>query len=110
MRTRRHRHRHSAKRTAAGWRRELSHGPRRARNAGCAGPQFPRHVHLQAWYPLTGRWPGFQDARVTIDPAGTFAAKLLIDGARTDGEPPLTELRGRFLTARGLVATAVTVP
>ena len=64
----------------------------------------------KAWYPLTGRWLGFEDARLTIDPAGTFAAKLLIDGARTDGEPPLTELRGRFLVARGLVATAVTVP
>ncbi len=64
----------------------------------------------KAWYPLTGRWLGFEDAGVTIDPAATFAAKLLIDGGRTDGEPPLTDLRGRFLVARGLVATAVTVP
>ena len=64
----------------------------------------------KAWYPLTGRWLGFEDVRLAIDPAGAFAAKLLIDGARTDGEPPLTELHGRFLAARGLVATAVTVP
>jgi len=64
----------------------------------------------KAWYPLTGRWLGFEDARLTIDPTGTFAAKLLVDGARTDGEPLLTELCGRFLVARGLVATAVTVP
>jgi 4'-phosphopantetheinyl transferase EntD len=64
----------------------------------------------KAWYPLTGRWLGFEDACLTIDPAGTFAAKLLIDGARTDGGPPLTELRGRFLVAHGLVATTVTVP
>jgi 4'-phosphopantetheinyl transferase EntD len=65
----------------------------------------------KAWYPLTGRWLGFEDARLTIDPtAGTFAAKLLADGARKDGEPPLTELRGRFLVARGLIATAVTMP
>jgi 4'-phosphopantetheinyl transferase EntD len=64
----------------------------------------------KAWYPLTGRWLGFEDARVTIDPSGTFAAKLLIDGTRMDGELPLTELHGRFLVARGLVATAVTVP
>ncbi len=64
----------------------------------------------KAWYPLTGRWLGFEYARLTIDPAGTFAAKLLIDGARMDGEPPLTQMRGRFLVARGLVATAVTVP
>lgn len=64
----------------------------------------------KAWYPLTGRWLGFEDARVTIDPSGTFAAELLIDGTRTDGEPPLTKLRGRFLVARGLVSTAVTEP
>jgi 4'-phosphopantetheinyl transferase EntD len=64
----------------------------------------------KAWYPLTGRQLGFEDARLAIDPAGTFAAKLLVDGARTDGEPPLVELRGRFVVAHGLVATAVTVP
>jgi 4'-phosphopantetheinyl transferase EntD len=64
----------------------------------------------KAWYPLTSRWLGFEDARLTIDPAGTFAARLLIDGARTDGGPPLTELRGRFLVAHGLIATAVAVP
>jgi 4'-phosphopantetheinyl transferase EntD len=64
----------------------------------------------KAWYPLTSRWLGFEDARLTIDPAGTFAARLLIDGARTDGGPPLTELRGRFLVAHGLIAPAVAVP
>jgi 4'-phosphopantetheinyl transferase EntD len=64
----------------------------------------------KAWYPLTGRWLGFEDASLTIDAAGTFAAKLLVNGARRDGGPPLTELRGRFLVAHGLIATAVTVP
>ncbi len=64
----------------------------------------------KAWYPLTGRWLGFEDTCLTIDPAGAFAATLLIDGARTDRGPPLTELQGRFLIARGLIATAVTVP
>jgi 4'-phosphopantetheinyl transferase EntD len=64
----------------------------------------------KAWYPLTDRWLGFEDARLTIDPAGTFAATLLIDGARTDGGPPLTILRGRFLVAHGLIATVVAVP
>jgi 4'-phosphopantetheinyl transferase EntD len=66
---------------------------------------------FKAWYPLTGRWLGFEDACLSIDvAAGTFAARLLIDGTRTDGAPPLTELNGRFLVARGLIATAVTVP
>ena len=64
----------------------------------------------KAWYPLTGRQLGFEDARLAIDPAGTFAAKLLVDGTRTDGGPPLVELRGRFVVAHGLVATAATVP
>jgi 4'-phosphopantetheinyl transferase EntD len=64
----------------------------------------------KAWYPLTGRWLGFDDAHVTIDPKGTFSAKLLIDGARTDGGPALTDISGRFVAHRGLVATAVTVP
>ena len=64
----------------------------------------------KAWYPLTGRLLGFEDARLAIDPVGTFTAKLLVDGARTDGGPPLVELHGRFVVAHGLVATAVTVP
>nr|ASV46775.1 4'-phosphopantetheinyl transferase [uncultured bacterium] len=65
----------------------------------------------KVWYPLTRRWLGFEDARLTIDPAsGTFVAHLLVDGVRADGRPPLTRLPGRFLVARGLVATAVTAP
>ena len=65
----------------------------------------------KAWFPLTGRWLGFDDACLSIDPAAaTFRARILIDGARLDGGAPLTELTGRFLVARGLVVTAVTVP
>jgi 4'-phosphopantetheinyl transferase EntD len=65
----------------------------------------------KAWFPLTGRWLGFEDARLTIDPIGrTFAARILVDGTRTDGRPPLTGVTGRFLVDRGVVVTAVTVP
>lgn len=65
----------------------------------------------KAWYPLTGRWLGFDDACLSIDPAAaTFRARILIDGARLDGAGPLTELTGRFLVDRGLIVTAVTVP
>jgi 4'-phosphopantetheinyl transferase EntD len=63
----------------------------------------------KTWYPLTGRWLGFEGARLTIQPEGTFAAQLLIDGARRDGDPPLTKLHGRFIVAHGLVATAAIV-
>ncbi|RZU48337.1 4'-phosphopantetheinyl transferase EntD [Krasilnikovia cinnamomea] len=64
----------------------------------------------KAWFPLTGRWLGFEDARLSIDPvAGTFRADLLVSGTRRDGGAPLTELRGRFLVDEGLILTAVTV-
>lgn len=65
----------------------------------------------KAWYPLTGRWLGFEEAQLTIDPeAGTFGARLLVPGTRTDGAAPLSVLRGAFLVGRGLIVTAVTVP
>jgi 4'-phosphopantetheinyl transferase EntD len=65
----------------------------------------------KAWFPLTGRWLGFEDACLTFDPAaGAFRARILIDGARHDDGLPLTALTGRFIVGRGLVITAVTVP
>lgn len=65
----------------------------------------------KAWYPLCGRWLGFEDVRLEIDPAAhTFTGHLLVDGTRLDGKPPLTELHGRYLVARNLVLTSVTVP
>jgi 4'-phosphopantetheinyl transferase EntD len=64
----------------------------------------------KAWFPLTGRWLGFEDAELTFDPAAaTFTATILIDGTRTDNGPPLTVLTGRYLLTRGLVTTALTV-
>jgi enterobactin synthetase component D / holo-[acyl-carrier protein] synthase len=65
----------------------------------------------KAWFPLTGRWLGFEDACLSIDPAAaTFRARILIDGTRLDGEAPLTGLTGRFTVGRGLIITAVAVP
>jgi 4'-phosphopantetheinyl transferase EntD len=61
----------------------------------------------KAWFPLTGRWLGFEDAELTIDPAGTFTATILIDGTTTDGGPPLRTLAGRWLVRGGLVLTAI---
>jgi 4'-phosphopantetheinyl transferase EntD len=63
----------------------------------------------KAWYPLTGRWLDFTDARLTIDPAGTFTATLSIDGHRPDSAPELNQLHGRFLIAGDLIASAVTI-
>jgi 4'-phosphopantetheinyl transferase EntD len=65
----------------------------------------------KAWFPLTRRWLGFQEACLTIDPQRcTFTAELRADGTRLDGEPALTALHGRFVVAGGLVVTAVHVP
>lgn len=64
----------------------------------------------KAWYPLTGRQLGFEDADLLIDrESGTFLARILVDGARIDGGAPLREVEGRFTLARGLVLTAVTI-
>ncbi|MEU4563535.1 4'-phosphopantetheinyl transferase superfamily protein [Actinoplanes sp. NPDC023936] len=64
----------------------------------------------KAWYPLTGRRLGFEDADLHIDPrAGSFRARLLVDGSRAGGGRPLTEIRGRFAVGRGLIVTAAQV-
>lgn len=64
----------------------------------------------KAWYPLTGRWLGFEDARLSFNPgAAAFTAHLLVDGSRIDGGPPLTALHGRYLTTQGLIVTATIV-
>lgn len=54
----------------------------------------------KALYPLAQRWLGFEDAAVSFDHAGTFRARVLVEG-------PISELSGRFLVRQGLVLTAV---
>ncbi len=72
-----------------------------------------KEATYKAWFPLTKRWLGFEDAHIVfdVDPAGTgttgvFVSKILIDGAALSG-PPLTALRGRWSVDRGLVLTAI---
>ncbi len=63
----------------------------------------------KAWYPMTGRWLGFEDAVVTIDPVlATFTAHLLVAGPDVGGSE-LTDFHGRWLVRDGLVVTAVIV-
>lgn len=65
----------------------------------------------KAWYPLTRRWLGFEDAELNIAvDTRTFTARLLTDGTRIDGGPALHTLTGRFLTGASLILTAVTSP
>jgi len=64
----------------------------------------------KAWFPLTGRWLGFEEAAITFDPVdGTFAARLLVPGPQLDGRP-LTGFAGRWLARDGLVLTAIAIP
>jgi 4'-phosphopantetheinyl transferase EntD len=58
----------------------------------------------KAWFPLTGRWLGFEDADITISEDGTFTARLLIE------EPPPASFAGRWLADGGLILTAIAIP
>jgi 4'-phosphopantetheinyl transferase EntD len=64
----------------------------------------------KAWFPLTGRWLGFEQAEITVEPeAGTFSAELLEPGPVLGGRP-LTGFTGRWLARDGLLLTAIAVP
>ncbi len=66
----------------------------------------------KTWFPLTGRWLGFEDADVTFDPAGgTFHARLLVPGDCLPGAGtgPLTAMRGRFAVAGGFALAGVAI-
>ncbi|GAA1265352.1 4'-phosphopantetheinyl transferase superfamily protein [Sphaerisporangium rubeum] len=64
----------------------------------------------KTWFPLTGRWLGFEEAVVALDPAaGSFEARLLVPGPVVDGTK-VTGFAGRWLAERGLVVTAIVLP
>ncbi|RJQ78849.1 4'-phosphopantetheinyl transferase superfamily protein [Pseudonocardiaceae bacterium YIM PH 21723] len=58
----------------------------------------------KAWFPLTGRWLGFEDARISIDPiTATFEAQLL------PADSPLERFEGRYLAENRLLLAAIAV-
>jgi len=70
-----------------------------------------KEATYKAWFPLTQRWLGFEDAHITfgVDSsgvAGSFVSRILIDPAARSG-PPLTELTGRWSVGGGLALTAI---
>jgi 4'-phosphopantetheinyl transferase EntD len=70
-----------------------------------------KEATYKAWFPLTHRWLGFEDAHITFEvdgtgSAGLFQTRILIDPAAEHG-PPLTTLTGRWLVAKGLALTAI---
>lgn len=72
-----------------------------------------KEATYKAWFPLTGRWLGFEDAHITFEQdsdatSGTFHSDLLISGETLDG-PPLASFDGRWLIQDGLILTAISV-
>jgi 4'-phosphopantetheinyl transferase EntD len=70
-----------------------------------------KEATYKAWFPVTHRWLGFEDAHITftVDNGGTtggFASEVLIDPAALSG-PPLNTLRGRWSVRDGLALTAI---
>jgi 4'-phosphopantetheinyl transferase EntD len=70
-----------------------------------------KEATYKTWFPLTHRWLGFEDARISFEvdgtgTAGTFVSRVLIDPAAEQG-PPLEVLRGRWSVRDGLALTAI---
>jgi 4'-phosphopantetheinyl transferase EntD len=69
----------------------------------------------KAWFPLAGRWLGFEDARLSFDPGpdparGGFTARLLVEDLPSVAGRPITILTGRYAVGDGLLATAIALP
>lgn len=62
---------------------------------------------FKTWFPITGRWLGFEDAVVQVDPTqGTFHARLLTTGPIANGHR-LEGFDGRFCISSGFIFTFV---
>jgi 4'-phosphopantetheinyl transferase EntD len=70
-----------------------------------------KEATYKAWFPLTKRWLGFEDAHISFEAdssgsTGRFVSRILIDPAALSGSP-LTSLAGRWSVERDLVLTAI---
>lgn len=63
----------------------------------------------KTWFPLTGLWLGFEEARLDLAPDGTFTAELLVPGPTVAGER-LGGFSGRWLIRDGIAVTAIVLP
>jgi 4'-phosphopantetheinyl transferase EntD len=64
----------------------------------------------KAWFPLTLRWLGFEDAVVDFDAAAqTFTARLLVDGPVVNGTA-LCGFTGHWMVSHGFIATTIVIP
>jgi 4'-phosphopantetheinyl transferase EntD len=58
----------------------------------------------KAWYPVTKRWLGFEDADITLSPDGTFHSRILLP------DTPIASFTGRWLVQGDILITAIAVP
>jgi 4'-phosphopantetheinyl transferase EntD len=58
----------------------------------------------KAWFPVAGRWLGFTDAYVTLDPSRRrFEVAITVDG-------PIQAMAGRYTSVDGFVVAGVELP
>ncbi|GAA3848302.1 4'-phosphopantetheinyl transferase family protein [Streptomyces sedi] len=63
----------------------------------------------KVWFPLTGKWLDFEEARLVIDPeARTFEAELLVPGPVVEGAK-IQNFSGRWTSGRGLLVTSISL-
>lgn len=63
----------------------------------------------KAWFPLTGAWLDFEEARIELRADGTFSARLLVPGPVVGGER-IGGFDGRWRLGEDLLAAAIAVP
>ncbi len=76
-----------------------------------------KEATYKAWFPITGRWLGFEDAAITFErtdwaggaASGTFHSRILIDGAASDGGAPVAGFDGRWRITDGLIVASIAV-
>lgn len=74
-----------------------------------------KEATYKAWFPLTRRWLGFADARITLVPdrlddevvTGALRARILVDPHPVDGGADLVDFHGRWVVRDGYVASAI---
>jgi 4'-phosphopantetheinyl transferase EntD len=62
-----------------------------------------KEAACKLWYPLTGRWLGFQEVAIGLATTGTFT----VDVSPATGDGRATRMTGRWLARDGLIVTAI---
>lgn len=63
-----------------------------------------KETTYKAWYPVTKRWLGFEDADITLNADGTFHSRILLPGT------PIAGFTGKWLVQGDVLVTAIAVP